>query len=242
MRDLLNIRGLCAFSLASTIVAAPLPAVAEEDPTPAPQVFSDFKKAREYVASSGKYLLIACIRLGQDDSDQLHAILDKNEVYLNGDKAALLQYNVHDDARIQSFREYFKIEGDGFPILIAIDKTGKNLGFETGAFDQERALAFVEDAAPAAVKIPRQLALKRSISQALNSEAERKGTNYHTPFRDWTMITGEKFNGAVVQFTGATLTFKTDQGEFKEVQSGRLTRADLEYLQKNLNPEAPAFP
>jgi hypothetical protein len=242
MRDPLNIWLLCALVLALGLLASPRLAPAEDEEITPPQVFSDFKRAKEYVAASGKYLLVACIRLGQDDSDQLNAILEENEVYLNGDKAALLRYNVHDDARIQSFREYFKIEDDGFPILIAIDKTGKTLASDTGAFDKDRALNFVENAAPGAVKLPRELTLKRSIAKALSSEAERKGTKYHTPFRDWTMITGEKFNGAVVQSTSATLVFETDKGDFKEVQSARLTRIDLEYLQKNLELESPTFP
>ncbi|MEM7146468.1 MAG: hypothetical protein AAF591_15135 [Verrucomicrobiota bacterium] len=226
------------------LVACLSPAAAQEgdDSVTTPRTFSDFKLAKTHCAETNKYLLIACLRLGQDESDQLNDILENNEVHLNGDKTALLKYNAHDDARIQNFREYFKVEKEGFPILILLGKNGETLGIETGAFDQERALAAIENASPAAVKLPRGLALKRSIANALDVDAERKGAKYHTPFRDWTMISGEKFHGAVIQSTGETLTFETKSGDFKEILSARLSRPDVEYLQKNLKPESPAFP
>ncbi|MEM8955180.1 MAG: hypothetical protein AAGD22_13595 [Verrucomicrobiota bacterium] len=245
LRLSINLRSILALGLILTTGSFITSALAESDETiTPPTTFTDFKKAQAHCADAGKYLLIACLRLGQSDrdSDQLDDILKKNEVFLNGDKAALLKYNVQENARIQTFREYFHVEEEGFPILLLLGKSGETLGIETGSFDQERALAAIENASPAVIKLPRGLALKRSIASALDADAKRKGANYHTPFRDWTLITGETFHGAVVQSTGETLTFETKTGDFKEVLSARLTRADLEYLQKKLNPESPAFP
>ena len=78
--------------------------------------------------------------------------------------------------------------------------------------------------------------LKRNIAATLKDAASGKG-KYHTPMRTWTLVTGEKFDGAVLHSAGQQVTFETKDGELREIAALKLSRPDFEFIRKALESE-----
>lgn len=218
----------------SSVLGANEPGATEAAAEESPSVFTSFEEAVDHAKARKQYILVACIKSGHEDSESLAAILDGTKLYLNPEEFVICQYRIEDDARAETFREHFKVAQPGLPIVVLADSAGKPLEHKAGLQEEYDYYSFIEEhAGYSALSLPGKVRLKRNIAASLVEAAGGK-SRFHTPIRSWTLITGEKFTGAVLHSSGKEVTFETEDGDLRKVATLHLSKPDIEFIRKAL--------
>ena len=217
---------------AVTVLAPGLSGAADE--VPEPKVFADFKEALAHAEPRKQKVFIALMLTGDADSEVLATLIQESKLHLHGERMVIYEYSVDDAARADSFRSHFKITDSALPLVVVTDGSGKALGHQAGLLGEFEYYTFIENSAGfSALSLPTKVRIKRGLAASVAEASSGKG-KYHTPMRKWTLVSGESFEGAVLQSTGEHVVFELASGDLKEVGATTLSRPDFEYLREAL--------
>lgn len=205
-------------------IAAPV-AQAQKDALPSPETFDNFDDAVAHAKETEKVVFIAALLDGDPASFKLSELLKSNEIYLSAEKVAVYAYRVPDQARLDSFKNHFKVTKDGTPVVLIADSWGKPLDSRTGFLGQKSYIEFVKKiAGEEAIAIPPE-------GMFGVKESELIGTIDLSEVRTWTTVRGQKFTAALVEATGSKGVFRTKESLI-EVGFNELSKPDIAYLEK----------
>ncbi|MEM8955181.1 MAG: hypothetical protein AAGD22_13600 [Verrucomicrobiota bacterium] len=201
--------------------------ITDEAPGP-PEIFDDLDDAKAAAKERSAHIVIVCLKENDPNSIALGKMIEENSIYLNPEELVVFRYRVDDDARIETFRSHFGVNTGDLPIFVLTDAWGDPLGHLTGLSQKGAYTAWVRDTGNKdLVKIP--------ADGLFNIKAETLVTTKDIiDAREWTLISGKRFNAALVEANGSKGTFRTLDDDFIEIDFNHLTQADKAYLSKHL--------
>ncbi|MEM7146469.1 MAG: hypothetical protein AAF591_15140 [Verrucomicrobiota bacterium] len=201
--------------------------ITEEAPGP-PEIFDDLDDAKAAAKERSAHIVIVCLKQNDPNSIALGKMIDQNSIYLNPEELVIFRYHVDDDARIETFRSHFNVTKKDLPIFILADAWGKPIDHLAGLMQKGAYTAWVRDTGSKdLVDIP--------PDGLFNVKAETLVTTKDIiDAREWTLISGKRFNAALVEANGTKGTFRTLDDDYIELDFNHLTEADKAFLSKNL--------